>query len=143
MLHCTLTSIFASLHSLLLGCIKFGHWYYLLSLGPFRRKISWHILTSVLLLVLVPFMYCDNKNDFNQTLNCHLNSNIWANKPVLYIVCPIMCSRTWCGRKTAFAKAMLFQWHMPYVIQSILSKYDLSMPEIYLILSYLMSGSDC
>ena len=56
----------------------------------------------------------------------------------MYILCPIMCSRTWCGRKTAFAKAMLFQWHMPYVIQSILSKYDLSMPEIYLILSYLI-----
>ena len=45
-------------------------------------------------------------------------------------------------QEDSLPKAMLFQWHMPLnVIHSILSTNDLSMPEIYLILSYLIKSN--
>ena len=95
-----------------------------------------YTLTSCLLLVWSHFWLC-LKSHITRHIPSKLTWNTSPIKPVL-LLCKLLYPRSWCGRKTAFAKAMLLQRRMHHstYMHCILSTWPVFSRNIsYLILS--------
>ena len=113
--------------------LKFGHWYYLFSLGPFYGKIISHNFD---LLVYCRFW----SHLWFVILKVNSQTNIKAKENQIFetrnlFLCAIKYNKD-LVRQEDSPQAMLLQWYA-FILVFLSTMTSMCVPEIYLILSYL------